>query len=194
MSYDNCSASCANCLHDTPDMLDEISNIEDADNVNDKRTMVKFKTGVKYRPVEFKKLNQCVQCGLACNIKKGENCENCVKLNLKKCSVCEILLRDGLFTFYSYDTHESHRNMEFKISTSIIIEFSYRTEKHHKSSIDGLCVDCILWQTRVKHKCICCDSRFMNTEENYKLNGNMCDFCSLYYEVTYDRKINGTIA
>lgn len=152
-----------------------------------KKNMIKFKTGFKYDPTEFRKLNQCVQCGFASNICNGGVCDKCTSLDFKKCDICEILLRDGTYTFYTYDTDESYRNIDFKINKKDVVEFSYTREEHHKSSVDGLCVDCILWQTRMKHKCVCCDSRFLNTKENYKLNGNMCDFCSLYYEVMYDK-------
>lgn len=148
--------------------------------------MIKKKTGIVYTPEEYRKLNRCLTCGKACNIKKESLCENCIAKDFKKCEVCEIILRQGWHKYYKYDTKEHLRDIDlhFKVSKNIVKEFLIK-DKHDKLIQENICNSCIGWESRIKNICYWCDSEFINSRENYKLNGNTCLKC-----VEYFNKIN----
>lgn len=134
--------------------------------------MSKKPTGVGCTPAQFRKLNQCVECGKASSIEEGEKCSVCEARNLPHCEMCEIVLRNGLYTFYTYDNQLEHRpNVEFKANKESIREFYYTKEYHELS--DKLCSVCYGWQRRIKNKCWGTGMTFQNDKWNYKANGNM---------------------
>lgn len=135
--------------------------------------MKKKLTGVSFTPNQFRELHQCVECGKAGKYGEEQKCESCIKLNLKHCDMCEILLRNGVFAFYTYDIKEDHREngVEFKANKERIREFIYY--KEYFEWHDQLCAECMGWEKNVKNKCWGTGVTFKNTKENYKLNGNM---------------------
>lgn len=145
--------------------------------------MIKKQTGRKFTPDDFRKLNQCVQCGKASEIKKGELCPDCTALDLGKCEICEMVLRTGLQTYYTYDIQDDHRDtgVEFKANKASVKEFVYQEMPYHPKYSDNLCSGCVDWDKRMKDICWNCDNDFTNTKENYKTNGNMCELCSAQF-------------
>lgn len=142
--------------------------------------MIKKLTGIIFDMHEFKKLNECIQCGKAQKIKKDTICEKCINKNIPKCKMCEILLRSEEEEIFTYDCKDSHREgMKFKPIVKDVREFSYKSKIIE--SKDGLCNRCIDWRKRKKNMCFNCDGYFENTDENYKLNGNLCRFCVPMY-------------
>jgi len=139
--------------------------------------MSKKLTGIIFTPEEFRKLNECLQCGKAQPIKKNKVCPDCKIKNLKKCELCEILLRPEDTNLFTYDTQEYFRdNLRFKPLVDSIREFTYITPK--VESKDGLCSRCVDWETRMKKYCWVCNSYFENDKDHYKMHGNMCRYCA----------------
>lgn len=134
-------------------------------------------TNRKFTPEEFRSMNQCVRCGILDNIEYGEMCESCIKLNLPKCEMCEILLRTGEHKFYTYHTSELLLSDTFLISKNSIKEFSYIKIYPFEYPMPNLCHDCIDWEYKMRNKCVLCKKKFSNTKENYKHNGNVCNHC-----------------
>lgn len=152
--------------------------------------MIKQATGVSYTPKEFRKLNQCVQCGIAGEIDYDAKCGKCSLENISCCNMCDSLLREGKFIFYTYDIKDDYRDgginlraTKSKKTIGLINEFTYESEFSH--SREDLCDRCIGWEDRKKNLCWKCGIGFTNTKENYKLNGNMCEYCSKIYKI-YD--------
>ena len=141
--------------------------------------MIKQLTGVKFTPKEFRKLNYCISCSVMLNIPKGKKCNECLEKHFIHCEVCEIILQRGIKKHYSYDIRDEVRNddMAHKISKEMVREFLETEEVNNKHS-ETLCTDCVNFEKRIKNKCWTCDSEFINSVENYKLNGNMCVRCS----------------
>lgn len=144
--------------------------------------MIKKLTGTVFTPQEFKELNRCVYCGKAEKIKYGGKCSECWAIDYKNCEMCEIVLRDGFYKFYSYDNREDKREteIEFKANKHKIREFVAYEERHNMLT-DSMCKSCVGWEKRMKDICWKCDNDFYNNKENYKLNGNMCEECALLF-------------
>lgn len=142
-------------------------------------------TGTIYEPKEFRKYVQCLHCGRACNpicLVQGK-CERCFIIDLKDCEICGVLLREDYHPFYSYDIREGHRNLdiEFTAISEPVREFvSIEKGKYPKHS-KTRCIGCKNFEKGIKNKCYWCKSKFKNSEDNYKLNGNMCDGCIKIY-------------
>lgn len=147
-----------------------------------KKIMIKTQTGIVYTPKEFKKLNQCVNCGKANKNDYAKKCDECKILDLKKCDICEIVLRTGLTTYYTYDTFTTHRDSDvgFKASKNLVREFTYQDYPYSEKHSENLCVGCKDWKTDMKDKCAGCGSKFDNFKDYYKRNGNMCRICVFY--------------
>lgn len=139
-------------------------------------------TEVISTPKEFRELNQCVYCGKADKIEYGGICNECKKLNYKNCDICEIVLRNGIYKFYSYDNREDKResDIEFKAQKNNVREF-VTIEEIHNIHDEKLCKNCVGWEKRMKDICWKCNNDFYNTKENYKLNGNLCEECALLF-------------
>lgn len=148
--------------------------------------MIKQPTGKKYKPADFRKLNQCVYCGLAQLISEGEACEPCKAKNYKNCECCEAVLRKGTYKVYTYDTREIHRDgrVDFNPIKELVKEFVSDEKPYHEQWSETLCVGCINWFEKVRNVCWMCENDFENTLQNYKLNGNVCGHCSRDIEVT----------
>lgn len=142
--------------------------------------MVRILSGVTFTPQEFKEFNQCVYCGKVDKIPYGGTCEQCRLVGYKKCEMCEIILRCGEYSFYSYDNREDKReaDIKFKANKNDVREF---VEKKYIDNIfsDTLCKDCSDWKSKMSDICWKCDNDFYNTKENYKLNGNLCPDCQI---------------
>lgn len=138
-------------------------------------------TGRNFTPIEFNRLAQCVQCGIAGLLQAGEKCEECKILDIPKCEICDIVLRKGVYKQYAYDIKEDYRTVDYKVNKSSVREFFYYKEYYRKSDKEGLCVDCIDWEYQMRNKCWLCKKNFTNTKENYKYNGNMCSMCGLQF-------------
>lgn len=155
--------------------------------------MIKIPTGVTYTPKEFRSLNQCVQCGKSDNIPRGSSCEYCFQRNIPHCDICDILLRDGDYDYYTYDIKEISRDGDIKLlaSKELVREFVYTETSSNPSNPEMLCVRCVGWEARMLNKCWDCGREFNNSKENYKENGNMCAGCALRYvrETTNVKKI-----
>lgn len=147
--------------------------------------MKKKRTGIAYTPYEFRRLNQCTECGYATNILYGERCNDCVCANRNQCKMCECVLWKGERTMYTYDIFDSYREngVEFKVSKKMIREFIYKKLPYREQITNDLCAGCVDWKKRIKNICFKCKKRFNNTEQNYKLNGNFCQIC-IYGEET----------
>lgn len=145
--------------------------------------MIKRKTGVEYTPEQYRKLNRCLTCGKACDIKKESLCKNCLAKNFKRCEICEIILKEGWHKYYKYDTKENLRDVDlhFKVSKNIVKEFLIK-DKHDKLKCENICNSCIGWEQRIKNICYWCDKEFINNKENYKLYGNACIECVKRFE------------
>lgn len=142
--------------------------------------MIKKPTGAIFTPHEFSHLHQCIRCGKADQIRIGTVCKKCEKENIKNCKMCEILLRNGKYVFYTYDIKEEFRTdgeNNFKASKEMVREFEYEVEYDNPLNTDRLCTDCIDWKKYMKNRCRQCDRSFVNTKENYKKNGNYCGAC-----------------
>lgn len=144
--------------------------------------MTRKSTGTKFTPQEFKKLNYCVECGKVLDIKHGGKCKECLDNNLVPCEICEVLLRKGIFNYYSYDIRENKREDVIPyVSKQLVREFLEIKKVNNKFS-DTLCKDCQDWESKVKDICWKCDNDFNNSRENYKLNGNMCPECVTQFQ------------
>ncbi len=154
--------------------------------------MIKKSTGVKFTPQEFRLLAQCVRCG-----KAGgdfvEVCKSCSEANVPSCSMCEILMRNGVHKFYTYDIKEEHRSGEvgFKVSKELVREFEYEMEYDNPLNTENLCGDCIGWQKDMKNRCRDCKKCFINTKENYQSNGNFCAKCSENHTINQHESESG---
>lgn len=153
-----------------------------------RNTMIKKFTGVTFTPDKFREMMRCHQCGIVSESVDFGLCKKCELLDLKKCKVCECLLRDNVCNFYTYDIKENKREngVEFKVSKEVVREFIYKREPMHLPVSDSMCSGCVGWEERIKDFCFLCDAKFPNTEEHYKLNGNMCQDCVLILELTHD--------
>lgn len=151
----------------------------------------KHLTGVVYTPIDFRKLNQCIQCGHALNIKYGKKCKACKLINLSQCKTCGILLREGLYERYTYDNRKIHRENPngFKASRELIREFKYIEGPLYKKHDNETCEDCFNLESRIKNVCWFCDVKFKNNKKNYKINGNICPSCIFGLEKNYEQNI-----
>lgn len=152
-------------------------------NMNQMKT--KIPTGNTFNPDEFKLLVTCVICGRA---NKNERCDGCKDLKFDTCEMCDVLLRKGIQTHFSYDIREVKRNVDsFKISKALIREFLTESEPLYPHAFPDttihLCSGCKDWEKLMKNKCWNCYRKFKNSKENYKLNGNMCKDCSTLLEI-----------
>lgn len=141
------------------------------------------KTGVKFTQSEFRELNYCVRCGKMSNIKYGGICDECIEKNLKSCEMCGSILEKGVHKHYSYDTTGSKRDGDITpyVSKNPMIEFIEEIFKDNIFS-DTLCKNCQGLEKRIKNICFMCGGNFINSRENYKLNGNMCELCSAIFQ------------
>ena len=146
-------------------------------------SMIKKFTGVEYTPQEFRKLNQCLRCGKATTISKESLCEKCAKENLPNCEMCEIILKKGVKEHFLYDTKEYKREEDLiqKVSKELVKEFSWEEDNDNIYS-KTLCKSCQDWESRMRNICWLCDNSFINSRENYKLNGNMCPECATLFQ------------
>lgn len=141
--------------------------------------MIKKLTGVEYTPEEFRTLKQCVRCGHAVKNILGEVCEPCFDQKVGQCDMCEVLLRNGVYSLYTYDIKSEHREGEdFIVSKQSVREFEYQVEFNNPANDDFLCGSCITWGNEIRNHCGGCDKHFLNDRENYKENGNFCGECS----------------
>jgi hypothetical protein len=143
--------------------------------------MKKIRTGIIYTPQEFRLLNQCVRCGHALQIPKGEQCKKCKELNLPICKICEIVLRNGVHKFYTYDNKDNHRDtgVQLLASKEMIREFSYEKESSYPQEEGSeICSGCAMIDySSVKDICYWCDNDFNNSVEHYHKYGNTCEQC-----------------
>lgn len=142
--------------------------------------MIKKQTGVSYTPQEYRALKHCVACNRVSDIKYGEQCEVCKAKNLRHCKMCEIVLRTGKSTYYTYDIKEEYRGdaVNPKPNRKDVIEFSYERDTLYPPHSPNLCIGCFGFEERIKDVCWVCRVKFENTEENYKANGNTCSDCA----------------
>lgn len=142
--------------------------------------MIKTPTGRIIKPAVFRKMPRCVECGKVHSTPFSEKCSRCIRRNLKKCEMCECVLRKGINTFYTYDIKEFYREngIEFKISKEFVREFTYKAKPYHAQATETLCSGCVDWEKEMKHFCYGCKNPFQNNKHNYKLNGNFCPNCS----------------
>lgn len=146
--------------------------------------MIKKITGLKLTPAEFRKLERCVTCLKASDIKLGQKCESCLKIDYKFCSKCESILREGLHIFYGYDNTDNHRESEFDflVSKSMIREFVFEETLPPLQS-PTVCNRCLsVGDSGMKDICFWCGNDFYNDIINYKLNGNTCEECESKFE------------
>lgn len=145
--------------------------------------MKKKLTGVQYTPEEFRKLEQCISCLHATSIEYGGRCGKCYVIEFKYCEMCDVVMREGIHRFYSYDNRDIHREngIEFLASKEPVREFIFE-EDLPPLEHPTLCNDCIGWEAKMKDICWFCDNDFDNSKENYKLNGNMCLECSAQFQ------------
>lgn len=137
-------------------------------------------TNTSFPPELFKQLNRCIYCSKArIEIVRGGQCETCDndERPKNKCEVCGIILRNGEYTFFSYDNKDEHTGDGFIGMKSSIKEFRYKKSYSH-DAYGKTCKDCVNWREEIENKCWCCACSFNNNEENYKLNGNLCDLCA----------------
>lgn len=146
------------------------------------KTMIRKPTGVKFTPQEFRELNYCLGCSRMLKIGKKEKCLECIAKDLKPCEVCGRLLEKGIHKHYAYDIKEDKRDEELihYVSKKNVKEFLEIEEVDNIFS-DTLCVDCKDWKSKIKNVCWICGDDFHNSEDYYKLNGNMCELCLAYY-------------
>lgn len=146
--------------------------------------MSKKITGRLFEPQEFRKLNRCLSCGKACQIKKNENCDECIKANFKQCEICDIILYEGTREYYSYSIREFERgpDVRLKVSSEPVREFIYKEKPYHEKYSDIMCMGCKDWESRMKQVCFLCRGGFDNFKEHYKVNGNMCRLCAAQFQ------------
>lgn len=149
--------------------------------------MIKTPTGRKFTPQEFRLLNPCTQCGRVQEIREGEMCYLCSLEPIPKCSICEICLRFGKYTFYTYDNRDEHRvDVNFNPIKELVREFSYVNE-YVNPPVGDTCVDCVDWEYQMRNRCLKCGTKFQNNKEHYKEFGNLCEPCATP-EIVDDRK------
>ena len=143
-------------------------------------------TGVVFTPQEFRTLHQCLTCGKAELIKNGERCSTCKPIEIKQCEICSIILRDGIFNFYSYDIKDEKRHtaVEFKPNKKFVREFASRETIENIFS-ETLCKTCADYKNRMKDICVRCDNDFYNNKEHYKEHANVCPVCVNQIEADY---------
>lgn len=153
--------------------------------------IIKKQTGRKFTPEAFRKLDKCNNCGKA-GIWIQERCDECTSLVFRECAICDFALRTEQQKFYAYDNRAVHRDNRdvFLLSKELIWEFSSTDEPKYPAVSESLCSGCVGWQERMKDICWMCDNDFENDLFNYKLNGNMCEFCSTLFEKNYASKNN----
>lgn len=149
--------------------------------------MFKKQTGRKIDVVDFKKMNKCIECGYADNMKYGEKCETCKELNRKKCSSCEAILKDKNI-YYSYDHNDNLRHLEsLKLSKKPIKEFLVYDKSYTKPYNEDICETCHAIHEDIrknyKHIRCQCGRKLINKLDKEELvkyvteNGKFCDRC-----------------
>ena len=142
--------------------------------------MNKKLTGREFGQREYKKLGKCVECGIASTKPYGAKCDLCISLDLKKCEMCEIVLREGAYRFYTYDINEEFTQgyIGFGKDRRLVREFTYVKESEYPKATDCLCTGCVGWESKMKDDCYNCNCWFNNTKEHYKNHGNLCPDCA----------------
>ena len=167
--------------------------------------MFKKQTGRKIDVVDFKKMNKCVECGYADNMKYGEKCETCKLLNRKRCSYCDGILKDKNI-YYSYDHNDNLRHLEsLKLSKKPIKEFLVYDKSYTKPYNEDICESCHLLQEDIRKnyrniKCVCGAKLIpkKDKEEMVKyigINGRFCHLCLEELEMLseIDKKLQNKI-
>jgi len=128
---------------------------------------MKIKTGVIILPKDFGRSTSGKRC-VGCNKFGSALCELCEVHS--KCIICDCVLRDNWIS-YSYES-------VIKDKQNMYHEYKQKVHSTYQPFNEHLCEGCIDWEERRKHKCFLCDTKFLNTQENYKSNGNLCEKCS----------------
>jgi len=139
--------------------------------------MQKVFTGRVVTIQELNENNRCLQCGIVIfdKEKKTRVCEKCQEMDLRKCEACNILCREGLYFFYTYDLAEDIRIHERKKNKGNKTGFKeYATAEMKDRTHATLCTTCKGWQNKIKNVCKGCKRSFENTPSNYKIYGNYC--------------------
>lgn len=147
--------------------------------------MIKHPTGIMFTSEEFRLRDQCLRCGRSFeSLNNDLLCEQCSKENLQHCDMCEVLIRNGKYRFFTYDIRKDHRDGEegFKASKEYVREFTYFENFNDGDGSGGTCDACKALIKTIKHVCGNCGNPFNNTEENYKVNGNTCGMCSARFD------------
>lgn len=136
-------------------------------------------TGNLLQPKEFRKLNPCLNCGKRVKTLTNSKCEECKDIEIKYCEVCEIILRDKSYKYYSYDIGDTKRDNKIKPQKHPLKEFIEEREARFYNIEDGKrCEQCFDAFSYMKDTCFLCGSGFYNDKEWFKEYGNMCLFCA----------------
>lgn len=117
----------------------------------------------------------CLTCGIYCG---KSMCMDC--LFFKKCVLCGIVCKieptNKLYSYFSV-RNNTHTRIEYYEEVKTICRILK----------DGLCEDCVNWESRMKNWCIMCKDIFDNCYKNFRENGNCCHECNrdLVYRVKY---------
>lgn len=145
--------------------------------------MSKTLTGRNFSQKEFNLLNQCVECGIADDyINFNSKCKACEELDLKKCTVCDALLRDGSHISYTYDMGEEYANSMksyrgYGSTNRLVREFVFLREQLYPKHDETICEECINFHEKIKDRCYNCERNFANSVDHYKKHGNLCTDC-----------------
>lgn len=135
-------------------------------------------TGNSIEPNEFRKLKKCLNCGKRVSKLENKKCEACKDIEIKHCNICDIILRENPYSFYTYDVKDFERETRLKPQKNPIKEFFETRESKTFNKKDGdRCEYCFNTFLGIKDTCFVCKSGFYNDEEWYKEHGNLCLYC-----------------
>ena len=155
--------------------------------------MKKISTGRILKVEEFRKLKQCPICRRMVDM-HTKICEECAKLDIKKCKYCGIILREiGFHRYYAYDTNMDLREKDsWKTNKRNVNEFILEAEVYHPKYNEEECSGChetkqkILDKPNKYNKCYFeeeCHNKLVEGEDLNELvdfiskNGRVCRGC-----------------
>jgi len=107
----------------------------------------------------------CLSCG---KFAGGLMCPDC--RNFQKCHMCGIVCRPKeTYKTFNYGTISGNRKFSNEYYQDVI--------PFCKVLVNSLCEGCQDWRTRIKSVCFICGDGFLQSDKNYKENGNMCREC-----------------
>lgn len=154
--------------------------------------MKKISTGRIIKVDEFRKLNQCPVCRKRI-ILENKLCDECSKIDIKKCKYCGIILREqGTFKYYAYDIDKDLRNNDsWKTNKKDVHEFIVEMNVTFPKFNDKECSGCnetherILKNYKKYNKCEFneCENKLLENPSPEELidyiskNGRICRSC-----------------